>query len=405
MLTLNDLQAHFAAIPRDFSLTINGIEQKCNKKLLSTFSNVINSIAENQYSCEIPVKNESVDAVIRFLHGQTVDFSQNSFECLCVAAHMDIQILQSRLNSLVESFLTDSNFENCYKALKDYPKYCQPLFSYFGKNQAFFQSFTKLHKLDTNFVNCLLSQTSNLFNSEDEKALYIFSVIDDNSDMSLFSNINLCELTEETLYELLNHPLAEKFSPYLHTIKLFEKQLNIYESSVKRLNEMTKNVENLKIKYDKDFRINEDISIELDKTAIDCSIAEQKRANLQIEIESILSEFNILNSFVNSLESKNESFRNFLHDLKKMKKFADELVQILQTFHDIGGKVIYPGSSPSSLKIAKQWKEANIVLITKLKEISIKKNEYVQIKELLKSMQEILSDLIVVEYPIVKKNQ
>lgn len=365
MLTLNDLHDHFASIPRDFDLIINDQSFKCNKLVMCAFSKVIslNSQSSSSYSCNIPTNNEAINTVIDFLHGGNVNFSENPYQIYLIAAYLDISILKQRLCDIIESSTTTANFEERYNTLNLFPFYCDPLFHFFINNKDYFNTFSKSHTLPLSFANSFLASSPNFFTSEDEKVFFILGILKnvndsnvDENDFSIVSHINLCNLTDDSLYSFLNHPLSPKFSPYLNSFPLFEKQVRIISDNKKKLLNLQKEATDVQSVNENESNTNNSLSNEFNSLNARLFNLDIQRFDFRQKIEDIVNLIREARTLLQAIQQRNNEYLPFLEAVNKMNATSVKLVDVLQNFYNIGGKTIYPGSSRDALKHSKEWK-------------------------------------------------
>lgn len=411
MLTLNDLHDHFALIPRNFDLIINDQTYKCNKQVLCAFSKVIssNSSSSFTYSCQIPTNNEAVNTVIDFLHGGNVNFSENSYLIYLIAAYLDISILKPRLCELIESSTTRENFEDRYNTLNTFPNYCDPLFIFFTNNKDYFNTFSKSHILTLSFTNSLLASNSSFFNSEDEKVNFILGILEnakdkiiDDKDFTIVSHVNLCNLTEKTLYAFLNHPLSPKFSPYLDSFPLFEKQFHIISHNKKKLEDLNKEAADVQSTYENESSTNDSLSNDINSLNSQLFNLDVQRYDFKQKINEVIQSLKDARTLLQAIQQRNNEYLPFLEAVNKMSGISVKLVDILQNFYNIGGKTIYPGSSRDALKHSKEWNTECTKLKQKIPNVFIQE----QLESYFKTLDEtesILLSLIPVEDPSSQK--
>lgn len=411
MLTLNDLHDHFAKIPRDFDLIINDRNYKCNKQILFAFSKVI-SLSESSsstYSCNIPANEQAINTTINFLHGGNVNFSENSYEIYLIAAHLDISILKPRLCELIEASTTEENFELRYNVLKSFPNYCDPLFLFFIKNKNYFGTFTKSHTLPLSFANAFLASSSSFFNSEDEKADFVLSILSqsdnmNDNDLSIVSNINLCNLNENSLYNILTHQLSSRFSPFLNVFPLFDKQIAIISANEKKLSELKKEANEVQLSCENEKNTNNRLSNEFNSLNSQLFNIDIQHYALKQEINEILDDLKSAKLLLQEIQQLNNEYLPFLKAVAKMQATSTQLVDILQTFYNIGGKTIYPGSSRDALKHSKEWNVECENLRSKIPCI-FNKEQLDQYFQALDEAENILISVFPVKNPLIKEKK
>ena len=405
MLTLNDLHDHFASIPKNFDLTINNQNYKCNKQVLCTFSKVISTNSQKNftYSCDIPTNDQAVNTVIDFLHGGNVNFSENTYEIYLIAAYLDISILKPRLNEMIELSTTKENFDTRYNVLSSFPNYCDPLFKFFAHNKDYFYNFTKSHIFSLPFANFFLASNSNFFISEDEKVNFILAILQnakdneiDDKNLSIVSHINLCNLDEKSLYSFLEHPLSSKFSPYLNVFPLFDKQMNIISINERKLADLTKEINEVQSTYENEKNTNDSLSNEFNSLSAQSFNLDVKHYSLKQKVNEVKESIKEARSFLQVIQQRNSEYLPFLEAVDKMNATSINLVNVLQNFYNIGGKTIYPGSSRDALKHSKEWNEQCVKLKEKIPNVFLQE----QLDKYFKTLDEteaILQSLISIE--------
>ncbi len=410
MLTIDDLHEHFAKIPKDFNMNINDQEYKCNRNILKAFSKVIASLPDSisTYSIKISTNQIAINTVIDFLHGKNVNLTENSFEIYAVSAKLDIPILKSRLCNEIESSTTCANFETRYDHLQSFPNYCDPLFQFLNNNKSYFDKITKSKQFSLPFSKLFLSSCPTFFTNEDEKANFILSIFEcetenpEHDNFSIVSHINLCNLSEETLHLLLTHHFSPQFSPYLKSYPLFKNQINHITDNQKKLSILQKESNEFETTFDNLRETNNSLSNEINKLNSHLFNTEINHYKLKKEIESILSEIDQSNRALEDITQRNNEYLPFLNEVDNMKSTSSKLVDILQNFYNIGGKTIYPGSSRDALKHSKEW-NAECVKLRDLIPSIFKEEQLSAYFNILEETRNILCSLIPVKDPSTKR--
>lgn len=380
MLSSSDISSYFKALPRNFTVQINGIDYKCNKLCLIAFSSVfsnqlkktscenINSISFNDLLPNI--SNDKIKTVLEFIHGQEsfdhTKFSsfEDIFDYYFIAASFGITIIKNRLCNQLTSLITSDNVSFIFNKISSFPDFYEPLTRFFDNNSAsFFQSFIENNILSSNdnsyssftFLHSFLENSKNVFQKEDLKLDFIQSIHKKEKNQQtllLYNCINADKLSFDTLTNVfLKIPVEEgKFIRCFKLISLL-------------INEKTKTLEQLKREKNKLSQLNNDLQDEKDKHSTHQSLVSLSSNRISLALNSeyqikqdtanIADKIDLLAADVALIPVQNEATVRFLQNVDKMNEISRELDKLMQSFYDNFGWALWPGSSVSTKNDAK----------------------------------------------------
>lgn len=413
MISLDDIKDLFINLSREFKLIINDDIIMCNKQILTSYSQIVNSLSPEvmEFSMKTPIDPKYFRDINEFLHGSSCNFAESAFEYLCVAAFLDISILQPRLFEFVENGTNENNFEERYLLLNQYVDYCIPFSSFLDKNPAFFKQFIQSHVLAVKFARCLFEHTKSIFPTEDEKLSFLFSLIDKSEieltdkDYSIFELINPMNLSERSIFDLITHKNAPLYAKYLNSIQLFDRQLSIHNEYLKKLHSIETKQAELQETYDNLSQQHIDALNEFDSLNAQCFLHECKRSAFQRTVHEISRNINTIIGFLETLNINNNQYIQFSKQIGSMHSLAHTLTDLLDSFYKQIGSVIYPGSSRDAAKYSREWMNVASDLFTQTQKITYDANQGKKYLEILKNASSFFETLVPISDPPMKAGQ
>lgn len=386
MISASDIRSYFQALPRNFLVEINGVSYKCNKFCLISFSTVLKNLINTDNSIKVndllkDAPNDKIKNIIEFIHGQeSFDETKLSsfddiFSCYFISASLGISIVKNRLCTQLTSLINADNVEFIYKKLSSFPDFYEPLTRFFNNNSiSFFENFIKNNIFSSKdnhdsfmFLNTFLSNSSNVFQKEDEKLNLVRSIYEKakNDDSLLLYNCIDCEkLSQETLKTtFIQIPLEE--GKFIRCFKLISMLVN----------EKIKTIDSLRREKNRLLQLNNDLQDEKNKhsdhkslismTSSRISLAIQTEAQIKEDASELADKIELLSADVALIPVQNETTIRFLQNVNKMNDISKELNNLMQYFYENFGWLLWPGSSVSTMNDAKSLAE----LMTDLEKI------------------------------------
>lgn len=382
MISSSDLRSYFQALPRNFTVEINGVSYNCNKFCLISFSTVFSNLirnqnAENNNSIKLDdllegISNDKIKNTIEFIHGRE-PFDQTKlssfddiFDYYYISASLGISIIKNRLCAQLTSLINSDNVAFIFKRLSSFPDFYDPLTHFFDRNNlSFFQNFIEnniFSSSDTNgysFLRVFLTNSTNVFQTEDLKLNLVRSIFNkakNEQSLLLYGCINAEKLSRETLTTtFFKIPLEEgKFIRCFKLISmLVNEKIKTTESLRREKNKLSQLINDLQEEKNK----HSDHQSQVSLTSNRISLAIQTEAQIKKDCERIADQIDFLAADVALIPVQNETTIRFLQNVSKMNELSKELNKLMQYFYENFGWLLWPGSSVSTMNDAKSLSE------------------------------------------------
>ena len=333
MLLRPDLEIFFNKLPKNFKLIINNNNYNCSKLCLNAFSQLISDKLKmdpnlDSYTINIDAKNENIRYIIDFLHGGPFEPSDSEFfDFYYIAASLGIDIIRKRLYEAITKLIAPENVKSIYEKISQFPNFCLPLVRFFDENPSFFNDFIKNNILKFDFIDSLLANSTQIFETENKKYDFIKNLLDSSKspDYSICKYIYPEKLSEDALDNFLQN-LENHFQNTL-CFTLIKNLLNKKRDLLEILNShqlQLKSAQNdLQIKKKKNDSHKKETSESSNKVHQAVKVEEEVLSNIQLisdRLEYIAADIALLslqNQTTKNLLSKIENLYNICNEIKQ----------------------------------------------------------------------------------------